>query len=155
MPANIRKTPASTSPDDVAKIEASLRPCPFCGPLPAMPELVRSDVSGRWQVYCGPCGSSSGSCRMPDEAAAHWNSRHVEGPELGTSSAARTTVALWLSNSLADLAPSQEPPRFGFASPDRQARAYVLAGMILSHVNHRLLGRDRPVRQDQHDASGA
>ncbi len=127
----------------LAEITAALRPCPFCGPLPAMPELVLSDVSGRWQVFCGPCGSSSGSCRTPHDAAAHWNSRHVEGPEIATTSAARTTVALWLSNELADLSPSDAPPRFGFATRERQTRAYDLAAILLAHVNHRLLGSKR------------
>jgi hypothetical protein len=108
-----------------------------------MPELVLSDVSRRWQVFCGPCGSSSGSCRTPAEAAAHWNSRHAEGPEIGSSSAARTTLALWLSNTLKDLSYGDEPPVYGFRTPERQARAYEMAALIIQHVNHRLRGGDQ------------
>jgi len=119
-----------------------LRACPHCGPLPAMPELVRSDVSRRWQVFCGPCGSSSGSCRTPEEAAKHWNSRHVEGPEIGSSSAACTTLALWLSNTLADLSYGTERPIYGFRTAERQARAYEMAALVIEHVNHRLRSGD-------------
>lgn len=127
------------APDVIRQTQDMLRACPHCGPMPAMPELVLSDVSRRWQVFCGPCGSSSGSTRTPHEAANLWNSRHVEGAELGTSSAASSVLALWLSNTLADLSYSKATPTFGFSSPDRQDRAYELARMILSHVNERLL----------------
>lgn len=109
-----------------------------------MPELVRSDVSGRWQVFCGPCGSSSGSSRTPEEAAAHWNSRHVEGPEIGSSSAACTTLALWLSNTLKDLSYGDEPPVYGFRTPERQARAYEIAALVIGHVNQRLAPKPEP-----------
>lgn len=136
-----------------------LRACPHCGPLPAMPELVRSDVSGRWQVFCGPCGSSSGSTRTPHEAARAWNSRAVGLPEIPTSSAAVTELAVILSNMLADLSPSDDRPRYGFASPERQAQAYGVAHLVTACMNERanrdagihlrieaLMGHDRDTR---------
>lgn len=123
--------------DDGRTARIVLRACPHCGPLPAMPELVRSDVNGRWQVYCGPCGSSSGSSRTPAQAAASWNSRAPGPAEMPTSSAAVTELAVILSNMLADLTPSNERPRYGFASPERQAQAYDTAHLITACMNGR------------------
>ena len=121
-----------TSPtsEQIAAIDATLKPCPHCGPMPAMPELVRNDVARRWQVFCGPCGSSSGSCREPQEAADHWNSRHVSGPSLATTGTALTKLALLLGNRLADLTPSAAEPIYGFSTLERQQRAYALAREI-------------------------
>jgi len=129
----------------IAEIEVVLRPCPHCGPLPAMPELVRSDVSGRWQVFCGPCGSSSGSNRRPEQAAESWNSRAAGPPEIPTSSAAVTELAVMLSNMLADLTLSSQTPRYGFATPERQARAYDAAHLITACMNERAQ-RDAGIR---------
>jgi len=120
---------------EIASIEATLKPCPHCGPMPAMPELVRNDTSTRWQVFCGPCGSSSGSSKEPRDAADHWNSRHVSGPELATTGAALTRLALLLGNGLKDLTPSEVPPVYGFATKQRQARAYELAREIVDMLN--------------------
>lgn len=124
--------------DDEREAEAlatSIRPCPHCGPMPAMPELVRSDVSRRWQVFCGPCGSSSGSSRDPRSAVESWNSRHVSGPELATTSPALTRLALLLGNSLSDLSPSSEPPRYGFRDDRTRLRAYELARDLVTLIN--------------------
>jgi hypothetical protein len=106
--------------------------------MPAMPELVMSEVSGRWQVYCGPCGSSSGSTREPQQAADLWNSRHVGGPEIGTTSSARTALAVFLGNRLSDLSPGTDAPIYGFSSRERQEQAYRLAREILAAVNRSL-----------------
>lgn len=43
--------------------QVELKPCPFCGPIPAAPELYK-DEYGAWVVGCGCCGSHSG--RLPD-----------------------------------------------------------------------------------------
>ena len=53
----------------------SFLPCPFCGPGMSVVETVLSDQSGRWQVFCGACGSSSGSTKTEAEAIATWNRR--------------------------------------------------------------------------------
>ena len=126
------------SAETIATIDATLRACPHCGPMPAMPELVQNDTSGRWQVFCGPCGSSSGSSKEPEDAAGHWNSRHVGGPELGTTSAARTSLAVFLSNRLSDVSTGTSRPVYGFASRERQQQAYRLAREIIQQVNDAL-----------------
>jgi hypothetical protein len=123
---------------ETARIVETLRPCPHCGPMPARPELVRGDASRRWQVFCGPCGSSSGSTREPQDAADAWNSRHVAGPELGTTSAAQVALAVFLGNRLADLSAGTALPVYGLASPERQTEAFALAREVLEIVNRSL-----------------
>lgn len=49
--------------------------CRHCGPERSICEAVFSDMSGSWQVFCGACGSSSGSCKTEVEAVALWNTR--------------------------------------------------------------------------------
>lgn len=124
-----------TDEDALAAITRTLRPCPHCGPMPAMPELVRSDVSRLWQVYCGPCGSSSGASRDPAAAAAGWNSRHASGPDIASTSPALTSLALLLGNSIDDLAPSTRPARFGFKDDATRIAAYALARDIVLLLN--------------------
>lgn len=137
-----RREHVEVPPETIAAIEASLRPCPFCGPLPAMPELVRGDGSRMWQVFCGPCGSSSGTSRDPAAAAASWNSRSIGGPELPTSSAAITSLAIMLSNSLKDMTPTDMPPMYGFRSPERQQMAYALAHQAVATMNETIPRED-------------
>ncbi len=115
-------------------------PCPHCGPMPAAPELVRSDVSGRWQVFCGPCGSSSGSSRNPKDAVDQWNSRWCGVVTMPHSSAAITGLALVLGNSIRDLSQSDEPPRYGFSSKEKGLRAYQLARIIMGFLNRQMAG---------------
>lgn len=56
-----------------------LKPCPFCGPGNSMVDLWFDDVSKRWAVGCGRCGSSSGRSvhaeGSKEKAAAAWNTR--------------------------------------------------------------------------------
>lgn len=143
-------TEATWTREAIAGIEATLRPCPHCGPMPAMPELVLGDASRRWQVFCGPCGSSSGSTADPQDAADSWNSRHVGGPEIGSTSAARTTLAVFLSNRLSDLSTGTARPIYGFASRERQAQAYRLAREVVQETNRILRndGRRRKTGED-------
>lgn len=122
---------------DIAGIQSGLKPCPHCGPMPAMPELVLSDTSRRWQVFCGPCGSSSGSSRRPEDAAAAWNSRHVTGPEIGSNSPAVTMLALLLGNSIEDLSASTRAPIYGFKDDATRQRAYVVARDVVLLINAR------------------
>jgi hypothetical protein len=133
----------------IAAIEATLLPCPHCGPLPAHPELVRSDVSRRWQVFCGPCGSSSGSTREPADAADNWNGRWSPGPCIPNGSAALTTLALFLGNSVADLSHNPEAPRYGFSSKEKQERAYGLARAIVDGMNESISDAIRTTDDDE------
>jgi hypothetical protein len=56
---------------------SGLRACPHCGPRMVEPDAVEHpDDSGRWQVFCGGCGSSSGNCSSRDKAVALWNQRY-------------------------------------------------------------------------------
>jgi hypothetical protein len=50
-----------------------LLPCEHCPN--SMVSTILGDVSLRWQVFCGRCGSSSGSCKTEDEAIKLWNTR--------------------------------------------------------------------------------
>jgi hypothetical protein len=112
--------------------------------MPAHPELVLSDISGRWQVYCGPCGSSSGSCKKPEQAAGLWNSRATERPSIPHSSSALIQLALLLGNSIADLSPSTERPIHGFSSRRKHEQAFRLARMAVGLLNRTAHGHDRP-----------
>lgn len=48
-----------------------------------MVDAVSDTCSQRWQVYCGACGSSSGSAKTREEAIALWNTRcHEDEPLL-------------------------------------------------------------------------
>lgn len=118
--------------------------CPHCGPMPAHPELVRSDVSGRWQVFCGPCGSSSGSCKEPAQAADLWNSRAPERPAIPHSSTALVQLALLIGNSVADLSPPTGRPIFGFSSKEKHVQAFRLARMAVGLLNRTAHGNDVP-----------
>ncbi|MDO9068609.1 MAG: Lar family restriction alleviation protein, partial [Deltaproteobacteria bacterium] len=61
------------------KTATELLPCPFCGPGQSMVDPWYDDVSKRWAVGCGRCGSSSGRSIHADgskEAAIKsWNTR--------------------------------------------------------------------------------
>lgn len=50
-----------------------LLPCPHCPE--SIVDTVEGEISRRWQVMCGACGSSSGSCKTKVEAVALWNRR--------------------------------------------------------------------------------
>lgn len=126
------------STSDDGPMGASLRACPHCGPMPAAPELVRSETSGRWQVFCGPCGSSSGSTKEPEQAAALWNSRFAEGSEAPSSSPALSQLAVFLANRLNDLSPNTARPSYGFPNAERQDLAYRLARDIVLLINRQI-----------------
>ena len=72
-----------------------IKPCPHCGPERSVCSAQVSDLSRRWQVFCGACGSSSGSCATKEEAIAAWNRRAPAAPSGGPSveSLARTWEA--------------------------------------------------------------
>lgn len=53
-----------------------IHPCPHCGPYQSMVDSTQCDVSNRWQVFCGRCGSSSGSCKTEEDARDLWNKRN-------------------------------------------------------------------------------
>ena len=46
--------------------------CPFCGQGKSICEPNLCDLSNRWQIWCGACGSSTGSYRTKEEAIAFW-----------------------------------------------------------------------------------
>lgn len=92
-------------------------------------------MSKHWQVFCGPCGSSSGSSRDPARAVDAWNGRWCPGPRLPDNSAALTTLALFLGNSVADLSHNPEAARYGFSSMEKQEQAYGLARAIVDGLN--------------------
>lgn len=46
--------------------------CPHCEK--SMCDAVENDY-GRWQIFCGACGSSSGTYKTREEAVAGWNRR--------------------------------------------------------------------------------
>jgi hypothetical protein len=119
----------------IAAIEAALLPCPHCGPMPAAPEMVLSDTSRHWQVYCGPCGSSSGSSKDPQRAADGWNSRASARPSIPHSSPALIQLALLLGNSVADLSPNEAAPVYGFSSDDKRLQAFDLARRVVALLN--------------------
>lgn len=127
--------PKPTSDQDTAALDATLLPCPHCGPMPAAPELVLSDVSKRWQVFCGPCGSSSGSSKDPQGAADGWNSRSTARPSIPHSSPALVQLALMLGNSVADLSPNTAAPIYGFSSDEKRLQAFGLARAIVAALN--------------------
>jgi len=122
-------------PELMAALDATLLPCPHCGPMPAAPELVRSDVSKNWQVFCGPCGSSSGSSKDPEKAADGWNSRATARPSIPHSSPALVQLALLLGNSVADLSPNQAAPVYGFSSDEKRLQAFGLARSVVALLN--------------------
>ena len=68
-------SPPRSQPD----IAGELLPCPFCGPGQSMVDPWYDDVSKRWAVGCGRCGSSSGRSIHAEgskEAAVNaWNTR--------------------------------------------------------------------------------
>jgi hypothetical protein len=45
-----------------------------------MCDPVRGETSSRWQVFCGACGSSSGSTKTREEAIELWNRRTFKAP---------------------------------------------------------------------------
>lgn len=61
------------------KTAAELLPCPFCGPGQSMVDPWYDDVSKRWAVGCGRCGSSSGRSihaeGSKEAAIKSWNTR--------------------------------------------------------------------------------
>lgn len=63
-----------------------LAPCPHCGPGQSMCDPVEDILGKRWQVFCGRCGSSSGSYKTEAESIAGWNRR--EAPALSTAALA-------------------------------------------------------------------
>jgi len=63
---------------ETTKRDERLKHCPHCGPFQSYCDVVQSDINHRWQVFCGRCGSSSGSCRTEDKAIELWNQRPVE-----------------------------------------------------------------------------
>lgn len=73
----------------------SLIGCPHCEK--SMCSSEEGDY-GRWQVWCGACGSSSGSYKTREEAIAGWNKRAcseipVNGGESELSQKAHTVKA--------------------------------------------------------------
>lgn len=56
--------------------QASLLPCPFCGPRNSIVECYEDDY-GKWRVACGACGVHTGI--RPDNnremVINHWNTR--------------------------------------------------------------------------------
>ena len=54
--------------------EEKLKLCPF-HETPSMMEAYQCDISKRWKVGCGACGSHSGSCKTREEAVRLWNTR--------------------------------------------------------------------------------
>jgi Lar family restriction alleviation protein len=65
-------------PNPPTRDRAALLPCPFCGPGQSQVDLVQQDIGGRWQVFCGRCGSSSGvhpRDKTQAPAIAAWNTR--------------------------------------------------------------------------------
>lgn len=67
--------------------QAKLLPCPFCGPGNSMVDPWYDDVSKRWAVGCGRCGSSSGRSvhaeGSKEAAIKSWNMRGLT-PEVAT-----------------------------------------------------------------------
>lgn len=53
-----------------------LKPCPHCPR--SMIDPVQCELSNRWQIFCGACGSSSGSYKTEAEAIVGWNKRSSE-----------------------------------------------------------------------------
>ena len=49
--------------------------CPHCGIGNSMVSATKSMMDERYQVHCGACGSSSGSCTTVEEAVELWNRR--------------------------------------------------------------------------------
>ncbi len=47
--------------------------CPHCGHSGVA--AIEDEISERWKIYCGGCGSSSGSCETIQDAKALWNAR--------------------------------------------------------------------------------
>lgn len=56
-----------------------IKPCPFHR-HPSMVEAYEWDLSSRWVVGCGACGSHSGSCKTREEAIKLWNDRERTVP---------------------------------------------------------------------------
>ena len=57
-------------------MQEELKPCPHCPK--SMVDALESEYGGRYQVFCGACGSSSGSCKTKTDATALWNCRPFE-----------------------------------------------------------------------------
>ncbi len=49
--------------------------CYHCGKDKSVCSAIQCETSNRWQVFCGACGSSSGSTRTYFEAVELWNKR--------------------------------------------------------------------------------
>lgn len=76
-----------------------LLPCPFCGPGQSMVDPWFDDVSKRWAIGCGRCGSSSGRSvhaeGSKDAAIKLWNTRGIlaSQPSAGGLREALETIA--------------------------------------------------------------
>lgn len=54
----------------------ALLPCEHCGPGKSRCRTVECPISGRWLIFCGACGSSSGSRKTEKQAIELWNTRY-------------------------------------------------------------------------------
>ncbi len=70
--------------------------CPFCGHGMSQVDTAFDDTSQRWRVWCGRCGSSSGTSPRKEgskEAAIkHWNTR--DGIQLSTDASSSRSPSL-------------------------------------------------------------
>lgn len=115
------------------RLEKLLRPCAHCGPMPAMPEFVEN--YGRWQVFCGPCGSSSGSAKTREQAAYHWNSRYAGPPEFPHSGPGLRAIAVFISQMVPDLSIPAGMKPWGARTLVEQDRAHDVAAALIAAMN--------------------
>lgn len=105
----------SVQVDGEQKITADnerLLSCPFCGPGNSQVDTWHDDVSKRWRVGCGRCGSSSGASvhreGSKEAAIKSWNTRNGSPPVAETkpspssTSATATETALRAAKRLCD-----------------------------------------------------
>lgn len=52
---------------------SELKNCPHCPK--SMIDVLLVEATNRWQVFCGCCGSSSGSHKTKEQAVIGWNTR--------------------------------------------------------------------------------